>query len=101
MSPRSRSDQALEVSRMLRFFLALLFIPATSLLGQSTPRDEKVEALASDLRTMARVVEAAKDLGDVKPVLLTIVDQNIESLRIKRDDGTYRWASLQREEGGR
>jgi hypothetical protein len=86
---------------MVRLFLAFLFVPSALFAQVQMPRDEKVEAIAGDLRTMARVVEVAKDLRDNRQVLLSIVDQDVELLRMKRDDGTYRWASLQREEGGR
>jgi hypothetical protein len=84
---------------MVRLFLALLFVPVT--VFAQMPRDEKVEAIAADLRTLARVADVAKELRDSRQVMLTIIDQDVESLRIKRSDGTYRWASLQREEGGR
>lgn len=84
---------------MVRILLGLLFVPAT--LFAQMPRDEKVEAIAADLRTLARVADVAKELRDSRQVMLSIVDQDVELLRTKRDDGTYRWASLQREEGGR
>ena len=84
---------------MLRFFVAVLLVPGA--LFAQMPRDEKVEAIAADLRTLARVADVAKELRDSRQVMLSILDQDIELLRIKREDGTYRWASLQREEGGR
>jgi transposase-like protein len=33
--------------------------------------------------------------------MLAIVDSDVSDLRMPRENGTYRWASLQREEGGR
>ena len=64
-------------------------------------RDEKIDMLAADLHTVGRVAGVADDLGDSRQVLLAIIDSDIKTLRIARDDGTYQWASLQREEGGR
>ena len=86
---------------MLRLSLALLLFLPTLVFAQTMPRDEKIETIASDLKTLSRIAEVSKDLRDSRQVMLTIVDQNIESARMKRDDDTYRWASLQREEGGR
>ena len=88
---------------MSRLAPILLLVPA--LLAAQTqpaiPRDAKIDALASDLHTLARVVEVSKDLRDSRQVLNAIIDDDVDDLREKRDDGTYRWASLQREEGGR
>lgn len=74
-----------------------LAIPAAAQL----PRDEKVQTLAKDLHAILRIAELAKDLRDNRQVILAMIDANIESMREKRDDGTYKWAALQREEGGR
>lgn len=63
--------------------------------------DPQTEAIASDLRTLARVTDVASNLDDARQILLAIADGDIEQLRGPREDGTYRWASLQREEGGR
>jgi hypothetical protein len=68
---------------------------------EQTLRDKNIDTLASDLYTLGRVTAVAEDLGRAKPVLLTITDEEIETLRVPRGDGTYQWASLQREEGGR
>lgn len=69
---------------------------------QSTlPQDETTEEIASDLRTLARVTAVAKDISDARQILLAILDSDIERLRIPRGDGTYQWASLQREDGGK
>jgi len=65
------------------------------------PRDEKVELVANDLHCLGRIADVSKDLNDSRQVLLAIADNDIRTLRDPRDDGTYRWASLQREEGGR
>lgn len=83
---------------------ALLFLTTAALAQQqppAMPRDEKIDMLAADLHALARVTEVAKDLGDSRQVLLAITDNDIETIREPRGDGTYKWASLQREEGGR
>ena len=88
---------------MSRLALALFLVPAflSAQTQPAMPRDAKIDDLAADLRTLARVVDVSKDLRDSRQILTAIIDDNIETLREKRDDGTYRWASLQREEGGR
>lgn len=89
---------------MIRSALALLLFVPTILAAQtppSVPRHAKIDALAADLHALARIVDVSKDLRDSRKILLAIVDDNVEKLREKREDGTYRWASLQREEGGR
>lgn len=68
---------------------------------QTATPDPNLEMLVHDLHTLARVTAVAEDLGDSRQVLLAIADSDIRTLRDPRDDGTYRWASLQREEGGR
>lgn len=80
-------------------FAAVLLLAATAALAQE--RDPKLDALAADLHAIGRVAALSKDLGDTRQVQLAMVDANIDSLRIKRDDGSYRWASLQREEASR
>ena len=84
----------------------VLSLIALSLCGplsaQSTvPRDEKVLSLGRDLHAILRIAELAKELRDSRQVVLAIIDANIEAMRERRDDGTYRWASRQREEGAR
>lgn len=89
---------------MRRFVVPVLLLSLASLpvLAQSTlPGDEKTEALAADLHALSRIVDVAKNLHDNRQVISAIIDENIEALREKRADGTYRWAALQREEGGR
>lgn len=87
---------------MNRFALApvllLLAIPALAL---EPGADKNVTMLANDLHAIGRISSVAKDLGDSRQVLLAIVDSDVETLRMPRGDGTYQWASLQREEGGR
>ncbi|HVS32911.1 MAG TPA: hypothetical protein VMS98_15815, partial [Thermoanaerobaculia bacterium] len=86
---------------MSRLILALLMVPVTALMAQTMPRDENIETLAHDLRTLSRTAEVAKELRDSRQVMLAIIDQQIDTLRMKRADETYQWASLQREEGDR
>lgn len=82
--------------------IALLFLVTLPLSAQNTPpRDAKIEMVASDLHALGRVVSVAENVERERQVLLAIVDSDIKDLREPRDDGTYRWASLQREEGGR
>src|SRR5439155_7099893 len=63
--------------------------------------DPKIDQVASDFRTLSRVASLASGLQDVKQVMLAIVDNDLESLRERRSDDTFRWASLQREEASR
>ena len=65
------------------------------------PRDENIEMIAADLHALGRIAEVSTDLGQSRQVLLAIADNDIRTLRDPRDDGTFRWASLQREEDGR
>ncbi len=81
--------------------LATLLLTISAFAIDPAPRDANTELLTNDLRTLARVTAVAEDLGRSRQVLLAIVDSDIHTLRGPRDDGTYRWASLQREEGGR
>jgi hypothetical protein len=83
---------------------ALLFLTTLSASAQvqsPLPRDAKTDLVASDLHALGRVVAVAENIERERQVLLAIVDSDIKELREPRDDGTYRWASLQREEGGR
>jgi len=63
--------------------------------------DEKLDQVASDFRAIGRIAQLADNLRDNKQVMLAIVDNDLEMLREKRPDDTFRWASLQREEAGR
>jgi hypothetical protein len=67
----------------------------------SAPRDEKIDQVASDLRALSRIASLAGNLNDSRQVMLAIVDNDLENLRERRSDETYRWASLQREEASR
>lgn len=78
---------------------AALLLLATAAFGQQ--QQPTAEMLAADLHTLGRVTDVAKDLNDSRQVLLAITDNDIETIREPRGDGTYKWASLQREEGGR
>lgn len=78
--------------------LLLLALPAAAL---EPSADRNITMLANDLHALARVADVSKDLGDSRQILLAIVDSDVETLRMPRGDGTYQWASLQREEGAR
>ncbi|HEU4887556.1 MAG TPA: hypothetical protein VFV49_06700 [Thermoanaerobaculia bacterium] len=82
--------------------LFLVTLPVSAQVAQNTiPRDAKIDLVAADLHALGRVVAVAENVERERQVLLAIVDSDIKELRGPRDDGTYRWASLQREEGGR
>lgn len=72
---------------------------ATTDTGMAT--DKNIAMLADDLHALARVTGVAEDMGRARQILLAITDSDIDTLRMPRGDGTYKWASLQREEGGR
>ena len=63
--------------------------------------DEKMDQVAADFRTLSRIAALATNLNDSRQVMLAIVDNDLESLRERRADDTYRWASLQRVEASR
>src|SRR6266566_8812471 len=63
--------------------------------------DEKMDQVAADFRTLSRIAALASNLNDSRQVMLAIVDSDLENLRERRPDETYRWASLQREEASR
>src|SRR6185436_10017492 len=81
--------------------LSLLTVAAFAQQQPAMPRDEKIEMVANDLHCLGRISDVSKDLADSRQVLLAIADNDIRTLREPRDDGSFRWASLQREEGGR
>src|SRR6185436_12959645 len=81
--------------------LVVITLAAAALAAQTPSHDDPIDALAQDLRTLARITTLAKDLGDTKQVMLAIVDNDVERLRGPRPDGTYEWASLQRQEASR
>jgi transposase-like protein len=82
------------------FFLLTLSLAAQEAANPAA-RDPKIDLVASDLHALGRIATVAEDLGRSRQVLLAIVDSDISDLRMPRENGTYRWASLQREEGGR
>lgn len=92
---------------MTRLILASIFsiFPLAALALEpaktAAAADEHIELVANDLRTLGRVAEVAEDLGNSRQVMLAILDSDIRTLRMPREDGSFRWASLQREEGGR
>lgn len=65
------------------------------------PPDENIETIARDLHALGRIASLSKEIDDSRQVMLAITDGDIDLLRMPRGDGTYKWASLQREEGGR
>ncbi|HEX2833469.1 MAG TPA: hypothetical protein VHW00_10660 [Thermoanaerobaculia bacterium] len=69
--------------------------------AQGSAADKNIEMLANDLHALSRVTGVAEDLNRSRQILLAITDSDIDTLRMPRGDGTYKWASLQREEGGR
>jgi hypothetical protein len=87
--------------------VTLLALTATAVLGQTPANppaaapDDKLAMVATDLRALSRIANLATDLNDVRQVMLAIVDKDVETLRERRSDDTYRWASLQREEASR
>jgi hypothetical protein len=83
-----------------------LFVTFTALAQAPAPAivpapDAKMALISSDLRTLSRVSTLAADLDNVRQVMLAIIDKDVETLRERRPDDTYRWASLQREEASR
>ncbi len=75
--------------------------PQLKPLVEPSAPDKNIEMLAADLYALARVTSVAEDINRARQILLAITDSDIDTLRMPRGDGTYRWASLQREEGGR
>jgi hypothetical protein len=86
---------------MRKVLILFVLLLAVSAFGIDPARDPNIDMLAADLHALGRVTAVAEDLGRSRQVLLAIVDSDIRTLRGPRDDGTFRWASLQREEGGR
>lgn len=87
--------------RNLVVLTLLLLSMSAFAIDPAQQRDPNIDMLANDLHALARVTGVAEDLGRSRQVLLAIIDSDISTLRGPRDDGTFRWASLQREEGGR
>lgn len=78
--------------------VAFLLIAPLALAAQSNPA---MNRLNDDLRAMLRVLDVSKERGDYQEVLRRITDEDIDELREPRTNGSYRWATLQREEEGR
>lgn len=83
------------------FLMMTLLVTAQETAQNTMQRDENIDMLAADLHALGRVVALSTDLGHSRQVLLAITDGDIRTLRSPREDGTFRWAALQREEGGR
>jgi hypothetical protein len=82
--------------------LVLVTLPVSALdAPTSISRDPKIDTVAADLHALGRVSAVAENVERERQVLLAIIDDDVKDLREPREDGTYRWASLQREEGGR
>lgn len=81
--------------------LSLALVLFAPIAAAETDDGMRIQSLRDDLVTIARVSELAENLGENRQVLTAILDHQIETLREPRGDGTYRWASLEREEGGR
>jgi len=92
----------------LRIVILPLFFVAAAALAQPAPvptnplpADAKIDLVTSDVRALSRITALAKDLEESRQLLLAIVDSDLETLRDKQPNDTYRWASLQREEASR
>jgi hypothetical protein len=91
---------------MSRFTLSPLFLVATLTLSaqdapQTAARDANIDMVARDLHAISRIANLADDIARERQLMKAILDNDISTLRMPREDGTYRWASLQREEEGR
>jgi len=82
-------------------WLMIAAMIAVSAGAQTPARDDKADLVASDFRTISRIATVAENINDARQVMRAIVDSDIEVLREKRPDDTYRWASLAREEASR
>ncbi|HYI08774.1 MAG TPA: hypothetical protein VEK57_06860 [Thermoanaerobaculia bacterium] len=89
------------MNRSATALLTLCFTLSLSAQQLLAVRDDHTEMLTRDLHAVARIAHLAEDLGRERQVLLAILDSDIKTLRGPRDDGTFQWAALQREEGGR
>ncbi|MHB9000566.1 MAG: hypothetical protein ACYC9N_13770, partial [Thermoanaerobaculia bacterium] len=63
--------------------------------------EHRLAELATNVKAVQRVITLSSDLKQNRQVITAMVDEDIEALREPRDNGTYRWASLQREEESR
>lgn len=78
----------------------LAAVMISAVVAAATP-DARVDQAAADFRTLSRIAALASNLNDARQVMLAIVDNDLDSLRERRPDDSYRWASLQREEASR
>jgi hypothetical protein len=79
----------------------MMMFLAAILAATVTTADPKIDQVAADFRALGRIASLSDNLRDNRQVMLAIVDNDLENLREKRPDDTYRWASLQREEASR
>lgn len=63
--------------------------------------EKKLSDIAVDFKAIYRMAEFCPEIETCAPVIRKVVEQNLDSLREPRKDGTYRWASFQRIEAGR
>ncbi|HSP36036.1 MAG TPA: hypothetical protein VLU46_17120 [Thermoanaerobaculia bacterium] len=86
---------------MRKTMLSLALLLAVSASAQTLPHDAKVDQVAGDFRAISRITSLATNVNDNRQVLQAMIDNDLDLLREKRGDDTYRWASLQREEASR
>jgi len=79
----------------------MMILLAAILAATVVTADPKIDQVDADFRALGRIASLSDNLRDNKQVMLAIVDNDLENLREKRSDETYRWASLQREEASR
>ena len=72
-----------------------------TILAATLTSDPKTDQVDADFRALGRIASLSDNLQNNKQVMLAIVDADLENLREKRTDESYRWASLQREEASR
>ncbi len=86
---------------MRNYLVSFALFFAVCATAETLPQDEKTRLVTSDFQTISRIAALARDINSERQVLLAIIDSDVEMLREKRPDDSYRWASFQREEGGR
>src|SRR5690242_19889961 len=79
---------------------SMIFLAAILAATVATP-DPKIAQVDADFHALSRIANLSDNPHDNKQVMLAIVDNDLETLREKRPDESYRWASLQREEASR
>jgi hypothetical protein len=83
---------------MVVFAAILVTVLPFPVAAQTNPA---LDRLDDDFRAMLRVLDVAKEPDEYREILRRITETDIDELREPRANGTYRWASLQREEEGR